>query len=73
MVFIDNKYLSEVAEFLGWHIGDGCISINNRYSEYALAGDLIEEYPFYNNIVLPAFNKLFGKYFNKEIKLFQLA
>jgi len=23
----------DLAEFLGWHVGDGCISINERYSE----------------------------------------
>lgn len=66
---MNNKYSSELAEFLGWHIGDGCISINNRYSEYALTGDLNEEYPFYTDIILPTFNKLFGRYFSREIKI----
>jgi hypothetical protein len=63
------KSSCELAEFLGWHIGDGCVSINNRYSEYTLTGDLIEEYPFYNNVILPTFKKLFSNYVKKEIKL----
>lgn len=66
--FLDS-YQDEIAEFVGWHIGDGCISINSRYSEYALTGDIIEEYPFYTTIVLPTFKKLFSSFFKKEITI----
>jgi len=59
------KYEDQVAEFLGWHLGDGCISINKRYSEYTLTGDLREECHFYENIILPVFNKIFQ---NKLLK-----
>ena len=65
-----NRIMScELAEFLGWHIGDGCISITDRYSEYTLTGDIIEEYTFYENIVLPTFNKLFQNQLNKKVEL----
>ena len=62
-----NKELNslEIAEFLGWHMGDGCISITDRYSEYALTGDIVEEYPFYCDIVVPVFNRLFNSYLKK--------
>ena len=37
------KIDGDLAELLGIHVGDGCISENKRYSEYYLGGDLIEE------------------------------
>ena len=37
------KIDEDLAELIGIHIGDGCISKNNRYSEYYLGGDLKEE------------------------------
>ena len=40
------KSSCELAEFLGWHVGDGCISINKRRHQYTLTGDIVEEYPF---------------------------
>ncbi len=56
----------DLAELLGIHIGDGCISENKRYSEYYLGGDIIEEKEYHNSWVGPLFNKkimnpLFGK------------
>ena len=35
------------AEFLGWYMGDGCISITNKYYEFAFSGDIKEEFIFY--------------------------
>lgn len=61
--------MEDISEFLGWHLGDGCISINNRYSEYTLTGDIIEEYPFYKDIILPKFNKIFKKELKKPVQL----
>lgn len=49
-----------ICEFLGWYCGDGCISVNNRYAEFALTGDVKEEYPFYKTIIVPTFNKVFA-------------
>jgi|SRR3989344_5388471 len=59
----------ELAEFLGWHLGDGCISINKNHFEYALTGDITEEYPFYKNVILPTFNRIFKKYLKKPVTL----
>ena len=61
--------LTNVEEFLGWYVGDGCISINKRYSEFALTGDITEEYPFYRNIVVPSFNEIFKRYLKKPVEL----
>ena len=63
------KIDEDLAELFGIHIGDGCISENNRYSEYYLGGDLIEEREYHDNWVGPLFNKkimnpLFGKNVN---------
>lgn len=60
------KIDEDLAELLGIHIGDGCISVTERYSEYYLGGDLIEEREYHDNWVAPLFNKkimnpLFGK------------
>lgn len=56
----------DLAELLGIHIGDGCISETNKYSEYYLGGDFIEEKEYHDNWVKPLFNKkimnpIFGK------------
>ncbi len=67
----NNKISCELAEFIGWHIGDGCISITKRYSEYTLTGDITEEHQFYKEIIVPTFNNLFKNILNKEIKLKQ--
>lgn len=58
-----------LAEFLGWHVGDGCISINKRYSEYALTGDITEEYTFYKKVVTPTFNRIFKHQLKKQAVL----
>lgn len=49
-----------LAEFLGWQLGDGCISIKGARYQFFLTGDLVEEYTFYKDIIVPAFNKLFN-------------
>lgn len=51
------KIDGDLAELLGMHIGDGCISVNKRYSEYYLGGDLKEEKEYHNEWVKPLFNK----------------
>jgi len=51
------KIDEDLAEILGMHIGDGCISVTKRYSEYYLGGDLKEEKEYHNNWVKPLFNK----------------
>ena len=60
---------NDLAEFLGWHLGDGCISVNERYSEYTLTGDITEEYPFYKEVILPSFNKIFRNNLKKNVEL----
>ena len=47
----------DLAELLGIHVGDGCISKNERYSEYYLGGDLTEEREYHDSWVGPLFNK----------------
>jgi len=47
----------EQFELIGMYVGDGCISINNRYSEYALFGDIREEMEYYKSHVIPLFNR----------------
>ena len=59
----------EIAEFLGWHIGDGGISINNKHHQYTLTGDIVEEYPFYKEIIIPSFNRIFRKYLKNTTEL----
>ena len=51
------KVDEDLAELLGIHIGDGCISVNDRYSMYYLGGDLKEEKEYHDNWVGPLFNK----------------
>jgi len=52
------------AELIGWHMGDGCLSIKNGKYQYALTGDIKEEYVFYKDVILPTFNELFSKKIN---------
>jgi len=47
----------DLAELLGIHIGDGCISKNKRYSEYYLGGDIKEEKEYHDKWVSSLFNK----------------
>ena len=47
----------DIAELIGIHIGDGCISKNQRYHEYYLGGDLKEEKEYHDLWVGPLFNK----------------
>ena len=51
------KIDGDMAEILGIHVGDGCISVTDRYSEYYLGGDLKEEKEYHDNWVAPLFNK----------------
>src|SRR3989338_7511944 len=62
-----NKINEEICEFLGWHIGDGCIT-KKRY-QYALTVDIIEEYDFYKNVIIPTFNKIFKEYLRQPITI----
>jgi intein/homing endonuclease len=60
------KLDGDLAEIIGIHIGDGCISVNERYSMYYLGGDLREEREYHDKWVSPLFNKkimlpLYGK------------
>lgn len=48
----------KLAELLGAHIGDGCISINKRYSMYYLGGDLIEEREYHDSWVSKLLNQV---------------
>jgi len=62
------KIDEDLAELLGIHIGDGCISKNKRYSEYYLGGDLKEEKEYHDNWVAPLFNKkIMIPLFNKKV------
>jgi intein/homing endonuclease len=47
----------ELAEIIGIHVGDGCISINKNYSEYAISGDINEEREYYDTVVTPLYNE----------------
>tara|TARA_Y100000310_G_scaffold325870_1_gene390038 strand:+ start:2401 stop:3111 length:711 start_codon:yes stop_codon:yes gene_type:complete len=62
------KIDGDMAELLGIHIGDGCMSVNDRYSEYYLGGDLKEEKEYHDNWVGPLFNKkVMIPLFNKKV------
>ncbi len=62
------KIDEDLAEILGMHIGDGCISVTKRYSEYYLGGDLKEEKEYHDEWVKPLFNKkIMIPFFNKEV------
>lgn len=47
----------DLAEIIGIHIGDGCISKNERYFEYYIGGDLKEEREYHDKWVSHLFNK----------------
>lgn len=62
------KIDEELAELIGIHIGDGCISVNDRYSEYYLGGDLKEEKEYHDKWVGPLFNKkIMLPFFSKKV------
>jgi hypothetical protein len=62
------KIDEDIAEIIGMHIGDGCISVNKRYSEYYLGGDLIEEREYHDKWVTPLFNKkIMIPLYNKKV------
>jgi len=63
------KSKPDIAEFLGWHVGDGCLSITKRHYEYTLTGDITEEYPFYKEVIVPSFNEIFKEKLNKPVAL----
>ena len=51
------KIDGDMAELLGIHIGDGCISRTSNYAEYYLGGDITEEVDYHKNWVEPLFNR----------------
>ena len=51
------KIDGDMAEILGMHIGDGCISVNKRYSMYYLGGDITEEKEYHDLWVSKLLNK----------------
>ncbi|MBI2629800.1 hypothetical protein HYW76_01740 [Candidatus Pacearchaeota archaeon] len=51
------KIDGDMAELLGIHIGDGCISVNKRYSMYYLGGDINEEKEYHDVWVSKLLNK----------------
>ena len=58
----------DIAEILGMCLGDGCISLNKRYSEFALSGDIVEEKHYYDDWVMPLLNKkLFSPILHKNL------
>ena len=58
----------ELAEIIGIHLGDGCISKTTKYQEYAINGDITEEREYYDNHVLPIYNSnIFKPILGKEI------
>ena len=62
------KIDGDMAEILGIHIGDGCISVNSRYDEYYLGGDLKEEKEYHDEWVSKLFNrKVMIPLYNKEV------
>ena len=62
------KIDGDLAELMGIHIGDGCISVNDRYSEYYLGGDLTQEKEYHDTWVGPLFNKtIMIPLFNKKV------
>lgn len=54
----------ELAEDVGWHIGDGSMNIyiKNGYKHYwiKIAGDPTEEKLFYNNVIVPTKKRLYN-------------
>ena len=64
------KITEELAELIGIHIGDGCLSDNGRYKECALLGDMNEEEEYYKNHIMPLFNRIVAKpLINRELQL----
>ncbi|MBL7055508.1 hypothetical protein ISS07_01195 [Candidatus Woesearchaeota archaeon] len=55
------KESNSIAEFLGWHLGDGCLSAKKGKLQFSLTGDISEEKEFYTKEILPIMNKLFEK------------
>lgn len=54
-------------EILGMYVGDGCLSVTRKYSEFAIFGDRKEEKKYYVDYVIPLFNQKFSKSLNKKI------
>tara|TARA_Y100000310_G_C20502432_1_gene724675 strand:+ start:62 stop:775 length:714 start_codon:yes stop_codon:yes gene_type:complete len=58
----------DLAELMGIHIGDGCISVTEKYFEYYLGGDLKEEIRYHDEWVAPLFNrKIMLPLLNREV------
>ncbi|PLW80185.1 hypothetical protein C0585_03465 [Candidatus Woesearchaeota archaeon] len=64
---MNSKTNLKFSQFLGWHLGDGCISITKKYSQYSLTGDITEELLFYKCVILPCFKIIFPRFIS-EIK-----
>lgn len=63
------KIDGDMAELIGIHIGDGCISRTKKYAEYYLGGDINEEIEYHDNWVAPLFNKkVMAPLLNKEVQ-----
>jgi len=62
------KIDGDLAELMGIHIGDGCISVTKRYSEYYLGGDIKEEKEYHDKWVAPLFDKkIMMPLYNKKV------
>jgi len=58
----------DLAKLIGIQLGDGCISITDRYHECAISGDINEEKEYYDEIIIPLYNKLvFYPILNKKL------
>ncbi len=55
------KESNSIAEFLGWHLGDGCLSARKGKLQFSLTGDISEEKTFYTKEILPSMNKSFKR------------
>ncbi len=63
------KITGDLAEILGIHIGDGCISITNSYKEYYLGGDITQERDYHLNWVSELYNKnIMIPLYNKKVE-----
>ncbi len=51
------KIDGDLAEIIGIHMGDGCISKNSRYQMYYLGGDISEEKEYHDKWVSKLYNK----------------
>ena len=58
-----------LAEFFGWHLGDGCLTSSKNKFQYSLTGDIVEEKEFYIKEIIPIMNSLFGTQLKSPIKL----